>query len=145
MRRLVAGLAPAAITHAAPKIPPTRPEILSVLPHGGQRGSNVDLLIRGRNLQGASHILSDTPRLSADILSLEHNAIRARFHLDASLEPGRRHDFRIVAAHWSTINVSDLKEIFEKEPDDDRQHAQPIDFPVLVNGTLTFTSADCDG
>jgi hypothetical protein len=138
MHRLVAGLALAAITCAAPKIPPTRPEILGVFPHGGQRGTDVDLLIRGKNLQGASHILSATPKLSADILSVEHNAIRARFHLDASLEPGR-HDFRIVAPHGSTIHwfdVSDRKEIFEKEPNDDRQHAQPIEFPVLVNGTV---------
>src|SRR5207248_7594140 len=50
-----------------------------------------------------------------------------------------RHDFRIIAPHGSTINwmdVSDRKEIFEKEPNDDRQHAQPIEFPVLVSGTV---------
>jgi hypothetical protein len=138
MHRLVALLALVAIICAAPKIPPTRPEILGVFPHGGQRGTDVELLIRGRNLQGASHILSATPKLSADILSVEHNAIRARFHLDASLEPGR-HDFRIVAPHGSTVNwidVSDRKEVFEREPNDDRQHAQPIEFPVLVNGTV---------
>jgi hypothetical protein len=82
--------------------------------------------------------LSSTPRLAGVILSVEHNAIRARFHLDASLELGR-HDFRIVAPHGSTVNwfdVSNRREIFEKEPNDDRQHAQPIEFPVLVNGTI---------
>jgi hypothetical protein len=46
-------------------------------------------LIQGKNLQGASDILSATPKLSADILSVEHNAIRARFPLNASIEPGR--------------------------------------------------------
>ena len=52
------------------------------------------------------------------------------------LETGR-HDFRIIAPHGSTINwmdVSDRKEIFEKEPNDDRQHAQRIELPVLVMG-----------
>ena len=136
MHRRAAGLALAAISGAAPKIPPTRPEVLGVFPHGGQCGAEVDVLIRGRNLQGAGHILSATPKLSADILSVEHNAIRARFHLDPSLETGR-HDFRIIAPHGSTINwmdVSDRKEIFEKEPNDDRQHAQRIELPVLVMG-----------
>src|SRR5205085_9840177 len=78
MHRRAAGLALAAISGAAPKIPPTRPEVLGVFPHGGQCGAEVDVLIRGRNLQGASHILSATPKLFADILSVEHNAIRAR-------------------------------------------------------------------
>src|SRR5579859_6443381 len=138
MQRLVVGLALAVMAGGAPKIPPIRPEVQGVFPHGGQRGTDVDLLIRGRNLQGASHILTATPKLSADILSVEHNLIRVRFHLDPSLELGR-HDFRIVAPHGSTVNwldVSDRKETFEKEPNDDRQHAQPIEFPVLVNGTV---------
>jgi hypothetical protein len=51
------------------------------------------LLIRGKNLQGANDILSATRRLSAAILSVEHNAI---------------YDFRIVAPHDSTINWIDL-------------------------------------
>jgi hypothetical protein len=121
MHRLVATLALAAISCAAPKIPPTRPEILGVFPHGGQRGAEVDVVIRGRNLRGASHILSATPKLSADILSV-----------DPSLEPVR-HDFRIIATYGSTIyriDVSDCKEMFEQEPNDDRQHGQPIEFPA---------------
>jgi hypothetical protein len=139
MHRLAAGLAlAAALGLAAPEMPPTRPQVLGVLPHGGQRGADVYLLIKGKNLQGASSILFATTKLSGVILSVEHNLIRARFHLDPSTELGR-HDFRIVAPQGSTVNwfdVSDRKEIFEKEPNDDRQHAQPIEFPVLVNGTV---------
>jgi hypothetical protein len=65
----------------APKLPPIRPEVQGVLPHGGQRGTDVDLVIRGENLHGATQILFATPRLSATILSAEHNPLRARFHI----------------------------------------------------------------
>jgi len=33
----------------APKMPPIRPEVLGVFPHGGQRGTDGDLLIRDAN------------------------------------------------------------------------------------------------
>src|SRR5215472_11949957 len=87
MQRFAACLAlAAAMTQAAPKLPPTRPEVLGVLPHGGQIGADVVLTIKGRNLQGASQILFATPKLSGVILSAEHNLVRARVHLDSSAE-----------------------------------------------------------
>src|SRR6266851_5250104 len=117
MHRSLVCLALATLAFGAPKIPPTRPEIQGVFPHGGQRGTDVDLLIRGKNLQAATQILFASPKLSATILKVEHNAVRARFHLDASTELGR-HDFRLVAPQGSTIawfDVSARREIFEKE------------------------------
>jgi hypothetical protein len=60
---------------------------------------------------------------------VEHNVIRARFHVDSAAELGR-HDFRVVAPHGSTANwfdVSGRQEIFEKEPNDDLQRAQEPD------------------
>jgi hypothetical protein len=75
MHCLVTALALVAIACGSPKILPTRPEVQSVFPHGGQRGTDVVSLIRGKDLQGASDILSTTPKLSAAILSVEHNAI----------------------------------------------------------------------
>ena len=91
-------LAPVAFlfAQAAPRIPPIRPEIQGVFPHGGQRGTDVDLTIRGRNLENASEIRFASPGLTARILEVTHNSIHARFHLDASAELGR-HDFRIIA------------------------------------------------
>src|SRR5262245_28287538 len=128
MRRVAVLTALVIPTFGAPKIPPIRPEIQGVFPHGGQRGTEVDLLLRGRNLQGATGILFATPKLSATLLSVQHNAVKARFHIDPSAEPGR-HDFRLVAPHGSTINwfdVSARAEIFENEPNNDRAHAQAI-------------------
>src|SRR5262249_6954057 len=116
-------LALAGPVFCAPAIPPMRPDIQGVFPRGGQRGTDVELVIRGKNLQGATQILFATPKLSAAILSVEHNMVRARFHVDASVEIGR-HDFQLVAPHGSTIawfDVSDRKETFEREPNNDRE------------------------
>ena len=132
------GLALGALVFGAPKIPPIRPEVQGVFPHGGQRGTDIELFIRGKNLQDATGILFGRPGLSAILLKVEHNVIQARFHVDAAAETGR-HDFRLVAPHGSTINwfdVSDRKETFEKEPNGDRQHAQEIRLPILLNGTV---------
>src|SRR6266567_1129571 len=107
MHRVVVSMALAVSAFGAPKLPPIRPEVQGVFPHGGQRGTDVELHIRGKNLQGATAILFATPKLSATILSVEHNAVKARFHIDPSAEPGR-HDFRLVAPHGSTINWFDV-------------------------------------
>src|SRR5215468_2308328 len=138
MYRLAVGVALVSLALGAPKIPPIRPEVQGVFPHGAQRGTEVTLRIRGKNLQGASQILFATRGLSAEILKVEHNVIDARFHVKANAEVGR-HDFRIVAPHGSTINwfdVSDRVESFEAEPNDDRAHAQLIKLPILLNGTV---------
>src|SRR5690349_15441115 len=66
---------------------PDPPRGSGCFPPWGQRGTDVDLLIRGRNLQGATQILFATPKISATIRNVEHNAIRARFHVDQTAEP----------------------------------------------------------
>ena len=133
-------LAPVALifAQAAPRIPPIRPEVQGVFPHGGQRGTDVDLTIRGRNFENASEIRFASPDLTARILEVTHNSIHARFHLDPSAELGR-HDFRIVAPQGSNIgwfDVGSRVESMEVEPNNDREHAQPIQFPVVMNGLI---------
>jgi hypothetical protein len=129
---------------AEPKIPPTRPAVQGVFPHGAQRGTDLDVTIRGVNLQKASEIRFVSPKLRAEVVKAEHNLIHARFHLDPSAEPGR-HDFRLLAPHGSTVSWFDVgtrPESFEKEPNNDQAHAQPIEFPVLLNGIIKNNDYD---
>jgi len=122
----------------AQSIPPTRPEIRGIFPHGGERGTDFEITIRGANLQNSSAIRFATPKMNAELLRVEHNSIKARVHLDPTAEPGR-HDLRLIAPHGSTIGwfeVGTRTESFEKEPNNDRAHAQPIEFPALMNGTI---------
>jgi hypothetical protein len=119
-------------------LPPTRPGISGVFPHGAQRGTEVEITIRGTNLQGASEIHFMTPRLRAEILESRHNLARARVFAESMAEPGR-HDFRLIAPHGSTLawfDVGTRPESFEEEPNNDRAAAQPIEFPILLNGIV---------
>src|SRR5499426_2869710 len=124
---------------AAQHMPPTRPEIRGIFPHGGQRGTNVRITIRGSHLENTSEIRFATPKIKAELLAVEHNRVLARIHLDPSTEPGR-HDLRLIAPHGSTVawfEAGARSESFEKEPNNEPAQAQPIEFPVLINGTIT--------
>ncbi len=119
-------------------IPSIRPAVNGVFPHGGRQGTSVEITIRGADLQDTSEIRFATPKLHAEILKTAHNRIEARIHIDMAAEPGR-HDFRVIAPHGSTLNwfvVSTRPESFEQEPNNDRDQAQAIEFPVLINGIV---------
>jgi hypothetical protein len=122
----------------AQQLPAIRPKVNGVFPHGAQRGTDVEITIRGSNLQGASEIHFLTPKLRANIVESKHNQVKARVYVDPAAEPGR-HDFHLVAPHGSTLawfDVNTRPELFEKEPNNDRAAAQPIEFPLLINGVV---------
>src|SRR5258708_12613557 len=72
MHRAAVWMVLAGSAFGAPNMPPVSPEVLGVFPHGGQRGTDVDLLIRGKNLN-PTPILFATPPLSATLPALSHN------------------------------------------------------------------------
>jgi hypothetical protein len=135
---LLVGLLGFPICAAAQNIPPTRPSVRSLFPHGAQRGTDVEITIRGKNFQDATAIHFEIPQLSASILEVQHNLIRAQVHVDAAAQPGR-HDLRVIAPQGSTVawfDVGTRPESFEKEPNNDLAHAQPINFPLTLNGIV---------
>ena len=135
-------LAPALLAESP--IPSIRPAVNGVFPHGGQQGTSVEITIRGADLQDTFEIRFVTPKLHAEILEAAHNRIEARIHIHAAAEPGR-HDFRVIAPHGSTLNwfaVSTRPESFEQEPNNDRDNAQAIEFPVLINGIVESKDYD---
>ena len=124
--RLTLLLAPALL--AAQQMPPTRPDIRGISPHGAQRGTNVDVVIRGSNLQNASEIRFATAKLKAEVREVQHNLVRARILIDPAAEPGR-HDLRLIAPHGSTIawfEVGARADSFEKEPNNEPAQAQKV-------------------
>jgi len=129
---------------AAPKVPSIRPQVQGVFPHGAQRGTQVEVAIKGKDLQDTREIRFVSTKLKAEILHSAHNLVRVRLHLDPSAEPGR-HDFRLIAPHGSTLgwfDVSTRAESFEKEPNDTIANPQPVELPLLVNGTIRAADYD---
>jgi len=129
---------------AQQQLPPTRPAVNGVFPHGGQLGKTVDVEIRGNRLNGATAIHFLTERLRGEVLEATHGVVKARVTIDAAAEPGR-HDFRILAPHGSTMawfDVNTRPESFEKEPNNDADAAQALEFPVLLNGVVNQRDYD---
>src|SRR5438128_5005472 len=119
-------------------MPSTRPVVRGLFPHGAQRGTDIEITIRGKNLQDTNAIRFATPEVSGQVLEAHHNLIRARVHVGPAAEPGR-HDLRVIAPHGSTVawfDVGTRRESFEKEPNNDIAHAQPVTFPLLMNGIV---------
>ena len=147
MTRLAAALLlilGAGFSSAETKIPPIWPRIEGTFPHGGQRGTEVRITLKGRNLQNTRDILFKSRKLHAKLLSSDPYEVGALITIDKDAEPGR-HDMRLIASEGSAIgyfDVGNFPERTEKEPNDDAEHAEPLVFPALVNGILK--SADYD-
>ena len=131
-------------TFAETKVPPIAPRINGTFPKGGQRGTSVDIVIKGANLQDAKSIRFQSSKLRAEVLSVNPYEITAKVHIDPTAEPGR-HDLRLINAHGSAIgyfDVSTFPERKEKEPNNDAAHAESLTFPSLINGVLTAADYD---
>ncbi len=133
-----------ALAQAETKIPPIWPRIEGTFPHGGQRGAEVRITIKGKNLQNTTQLLFTSPKLHAAVLSADPYEVSARVLVDADAEPGR-HDVRLIAGHGSAItyfDVGTLPERLEKEPNNDPAHAEALQFPSVVNGLLKAADYD---
>jgi hypothetical protein len=123
---------------AEAKIPSPAPEVQGVFPHGGKRGSAVQVRITGKNLKDVSAMRFSRPGIRAEIASRLESELTAKIAIDGDAEPGR-HDFRLISPRGSNIawfDVSIFDEITEAEPNDGPAQAQPITLPVLVNGVV---------
>ncbi|MEP7363498.1 MAG: pre-peptidase C-terminal domain-containing protein [Acidobacteriota bacterium] len=126
------------------KVPPIWPQIQGLFPRGGQRGTEVAVTIKGRNLQGTTGLEFASSKLNGRVVSATAYEVKAVVRLAADAEPGR-HDMRLVAGHGTAIgyfDVGTLTERTEKEPNNDVAKAEVLAFPALVNGILTAGDYD---
>lgn len=133
-----------AMAFAETKIPPIWPQIQGAFPRGGQQGTAIRVVLKGRNLQDTREIRFRSPKIKASIVAADAYQVTALVNVADDAEPGR-HDLRLIAAHGSAIgyfDVSTLAEHTEKEPNDDRAKAELLTFPALVNGTLRAADYD---
>ena len=118
--------------------PSPAPDIQGVFPHGGMRGSSVQVRISGRNLKDVASIRFSDAGIRGEIVERRDTELAVRIGIDSSAEPGR-HDFRLIGPAGSNIawfDVGGLREVTETEPNDSLEQAQAITLPVLVNGIV---------
>ncbi len=142
--------------------PPGEPEVSSIFPQTGQRGTTLGAEIRGENLEGAYAVWWETGGLRARIKSVEEIApekkegtpqeqtqaaekhpghlVSLQLEMDAHASIDH-HRLRIITpagvSNALDFFVTEEPSLVEGEASHDRPHqAQMVRFPVLVNGRI---------
>ncbi len=132
----------------------TQPHIAYIFPAGGQKGTTVELSVRGRHLVGATAVRISGQRATGKVVSVEHKEPKKKKRrldaadnpdtahievtLDADAEPGER-DLRLISpggvSNRFRFYVGQVPELSEVEPNSLKEEAQVLQsLPMLVNG-----------
>jgi len=135
------------------------PYIMYVFPAGGQRGTTVEIMARGRGLEGTSEVRISGQGVTGKILAIEEpdtklqqrsknrqdmsenpNVVKMSVTIAEDAELGIR-DLRLVTPKGCTNRfrfvVGQLPEVNEVEPNEEGDEVQKIEsLPVLVNGQV---------
>lgn len=135
------------------------PRLMTVMPPGGKIGSSVEVTFTGTDLEEPQQLLFSHPGIKAEPLGTPEpppqpkadpqkrrrrnmgTPVVSRFKvtLAADVPPGI-HDVRFVNK-WGVSNTrafvaGDLKEVLEKEPNNDVDQAQRVEMNSTINGSM---------
>ena len=126
------------------------PRFQNILPHGGQRGTEVDVVLYGTNFEDAEEIMLYDRGM--DVVSLEQpeeankgRQLKVRFRIaaDAPLGTQRmRLRARSGLSDLFTFHVGPLPVVDEKEPNTDFAAPQAIENNVTVHGRVDSEDVD---
>lgn len=94
------------------------PHVTSIFPFGGQRGRNVELQIKGHNLDGLSKLA----------LRIETNAPLGRQEIRLDTPKG--------VSNLLPFDVGDAPEFLEQEPNNAADRANEVPLPITINGRI---------
>jgi hypothetical protein len=118
----------------------------TILPRGGQRGTEVAVEIYGQWLGDPFSVVFHQPGITvSDIAQVDENKITAKFHIAPDCAVGTK-AMRIVTGRGITnprlFSVGNLVELQEKEPNNDEASPQVIAVNSTVNGVVTNEDVD---
>ena len=124
----------------------TAPNLTSLRPVGGQRGTEVEVELGGARLGDAKEILWYQPGIELLALTTVDDAhVKAKLKIAPDCVPGV-HDLRLRTAtgvsELHTFSVGTLKEAKEVEPNNDFAKPQPIEANSVVNGVAENEDVD---
>jgi hypothetical protein len=94
------------------------PYVESIFPFGGQRGQQVEVALRGRNLEGTSKMT----------LNIAASAPRGRQDIRANTPKGY--------SNLVPFDVQEFPNFIEAEPNDETNKANSVPVPVAINGKI---------
>lgn len=134
--------------------------LTSIFPAGGQRGTTVNVEIRGweksykgrdlKGLRGAKGLIIDGPPgiTVGKVENKSDNLVLAELKIAADAAPGRRM-VRVLneqtgLTNFYYFNVGTLPEVVEQEKNDTPARAQTVKLPAVVNGRIAqVLDIDC--
>jgi hypothetical protein len=131
----------------APAAFATSPRVDSLIPAGGQRGTELEATFAGERLQDAQEIFCYEPGIQVlKLLLITNKTVTAQLKISPDCALGEHH-LRVRTAtglsELMTFFVGSLPENNEKEPNNDSAHAQKIDFNSTINGVVNNEDVDC--
>ncbi len=131
---------------------PPVPILASIFPPGGQRGTTVELVVGGTDLDGVSEVRITGEGLTASLLEDEKPAggrpkpggkttPRVSVQIAPDAELGQ-HDLRLITpggvSNRFRFTVGEIAEVNEVEQNSEKDKPQQIEsLPVLINGQIT--------
>jgi hypothetical protein len=125
-------------------LPDLGPAVISVFPLGARQGETLNVQILGRNLNDTRDITFARPDIHAELLSSDFFSVTACISVGLNVPVGL-HDYRLrtpSGTHVGVFHVGSLPRLTEVEPNNDLQHAQRINLPVMIDGVVESDDYD---
>ena len=122
------------------------PDLVNVVPRGGQRGTTIDVIFNGDRLGDAQEVFVYTPGVTfSSFDGKDPKKLTAKVTI-APDAPLGEHCLRVRTATGitplRTFYVGALPHVDEKEPDTEFTQPQKLDLNVTVNGVITTEDVD---
>ena len=137
--------------------PTSIPELISISPQGGQRGTNVEIALKGKNISKATSLIFSGEGISGEIA--EKTGEAAVFFSGEGISGHIPNDSRLVAqvtiaptaalgireirlatpkgvSNAQPFVVGDLPEVKETEPNSGASEANWLDLPTTISGVI---------
>jgi len=125
----------------------TSPQVKSVLPTGGQRGTELEVSFEGERLQDAAEILCYEPGIEIlKINSATNHVVKAQLKISPDCALGEHH-LRLRTesglSELRTFVIGPYPVVAEVEPNNESTNAQKIALSTTVTGVIKNEDVDC--
>lgn len=119
------------------------PRLLTMMPMGGQAGTNVEVTITGENIEDVTELLFSTPKITAKLVAGAENKFTVSIAADA---PVGVYDARVMSrlgvSSARAFSVSKLPEVARTKANNTVETAMALPVGTICNATMTRRAVD---